>query len=107
MFNGWILYIFKCAESREVKSTDLQYRINPVGSYSRGVLRLETTKADMREVVYANLYQLYSRYAMECFPYLTADLTNLISASAYAEMIQMIQGGYIKDYYERIKRNAV
>lgn len=68
---------------------------------------METTKEDMRDVVYANLYQLYSRYAMECFPYLTTDLTNLISASAYAEMIQMIQGGYIKDYYERIKRNAV
>ena len=68
---------------------------------------METTKEEMREVVYANLYQLYSRYAMECFPYLTTDLCNMISMSAYNELIQMIQGGYIKDYYERIKKNAV
>jgi chromosome condensin MukBEF MukE localization factor len=68
---------------------------------------MDATKEEMRDTVYTNLYQLYSRYALECFPYLTPQLTNLISYSAYSELIQMIQGGYIKDYYERIKKNAV
>jgi hypothetical protein len=62
---------------------------------------------EMRETVYSHLYQLYSKFAMECFPYITPSISNIISASAYQEMIQMIQGGYIKDYYDRIKRNAV
>ncbi len=61
----------------------------------------------MRQIVYEHLYGLYSRYAMECFPYLTKELAGIISASAYAEMIQMLQCGYFKDYYERIRRNAV
>lgn len=68
---------------------------------------METTQEDIKETVYNHLYNLYSRYAFECFPYLTKDLCNIISASAYSEMIQMMQGGYIKSYYERIKNNAV
>lgn len=68
---------------------------------------MDATKEEMRDVVYNNLYQMYSRYAMECFPYLTKELAAIVSASAYQEMIQMIQNGCLKDYYERIKNNAV
>lgn len=68
---------------------------------------MNTLKEEMRETVYNHLYQLYSKFAMECFPYLTPELSNIISLSAYQELIQMMQGGYINDYYERIKRNAV
>ena len=65
------------------------------------------TFEDMKDAVYAHLYTLYGKIATECFPYLTNDITNIISMSAYQEMIAMAQGGYLKDYYERLKRNAV
>lgn len=61
----------------------------------------------VRNTVYEHLYQMYSRFAFECFPYLTNDLANIISMSAYQEMIQMAQEGNLRNYYERIKRNAV
>lgn len=65
------------------------------------------TFEEMKDEVYMHLYQLYGKFAMECFPYLTNDIANIISMSAYQEMIQMAQGGYLKNYYERLKRNAV
>lgn len=66
-----------------------------------------STTEEMRETVYAHLYGLYSRFAMECFPYLTTELSNIISMTAMQEMIQMAQEGNLKSYYERIKNNAV
>lgn len=103
VINSRFVNEFEQPRRKEITPRDLYVRRNPYG----GVEMMTTVTEEMREVVYNNLYQLYSRYAFECFPYMTKELTNIISASAYQELIQMIQGGYIKDYYERIKRNAV
>lgn len=65
------------------------------------------TFEEMKDAVYLHLYTMYGKIAMECFPYLTTDVANIISMSAYQEMIQMAQGGYLRDYYERLKKNAV
>lgn len=62
---------------------------------------------DMKEAVYLHLYTLYGKIAMECYPYLTNEIAGIVSNSAYSEMIQMAQGGYLKDYYERLQRGAV
>jgi hypothetical protein len=65
------------------------------------------TFEDMKDAVYLHPYELYGKMAMECFPYLTNDITNIISMSAYQEMIAMAHGGYLQQYYERLQRNAV
>lgn len=65
------------------------------------------TFEEMKDAVYLHLYTMYGKIAMEVFPYLTNNLAQIISMSAYQEMIQMAQGGYLKDYYLRLKRNAV
>lgn len=62
---------------------------------------------DIQSVVYNHLVQLYQKFYMAAFEYLTMEHQALISYEAYRETIQMAQDGYIKDYYERIKRNAV
>ena len=62
---------------------------------------------EMRETVYKHLYQMYSRFAMDCYPYLTKELTGMIAMSAYNELIQMVQNGYLKSYYERLMKGAV
>lgn len=107
MFDGGLLFFLIKSTANGAKRKNLQRGINTVRSNNRGDIEMEATKEEMREVVYANLYQLYSRYAMECFPIITPELSNIISVSAYQELIQMMQGGYLKDYYERIKNNAV
>ena len=65
------------------------------------------TFEEMKDKVYLHLYELYGKIAMEMYPYLTTDLANIISMSAYQEMIAMAQGGYLQNYYERLQRNAV
>ena len=64
-------------------------------------------KEDMYTVVYNHLVQMYQHIYMSIFEYLTMEHQALISYDAYAEMIAMAQGGYLKDYYERLKRGAV
>ena len=66
-----------------------------------------TTTEEMRAKVYEHLYQKYGKFAMQIFPYLTKEIAAMIANSAYTEMVQMAQGGYLKDYYERLKNNAV
>lgn len=66
-----------------------------------------TTKEEIRNTVYKHLYGLYSRFAMECYPYLTKELASIISMTAYNEMIQMAQGNYLIDYYNRLMKGAV
>ena len=66
-----------------------------------------TTTEEMREKVYEHLYQMYGKFAMQVFPYLTKELAAMIANSAYTEMVQMSQGGYLKDYYERLQKGVV
>ena len=61
----------------------------------------------VHEVVYNHLVQLYQKFYMAAFEYLTMEHQALISYEAYREMIQMSQDGYINDYYKRILNNAV
>lgn len=62
---------------------------------------------DMRNCVYVHLVELYTKFAIETFGFLTPDLVKIVSLTAREELLQMIQNGYIKDYYERMKKNAV
>lgn len=65
------------------------------------------TTEDMHTAVYNHLVQMYQRFYLEIFEYLTMQHQALISFDAYQEMIQMAQEGNLKNYYERIRRNAI
>lgn len=65
------------------------------------------TAVDIRDYVYKHLEQLYTKFAMDTFEYITPEIAQIISYTAYAEMIQMVQCGYIRSYYERLIKGAV
>lgn len=68
---------------------------------------MTVTAEDIKEKVYLHLYEMYGKIAMSVYPYLTNEIANVVSMTAYNEMIQMAQGGYLKDYYERLMKGAV
>lgn len=65
------------------------------------------TQEEMHTAVYNHLVQMYQRFYLEIFEYLTMQHQALISFDAYQEMIQMAQGGYLKNYYDRLMKGAV
>lgn len=64
-------------------------------------------KQDMYTIVYNHLTDLYAKMYFKIRPVLSLQERALISATAYSEMIQMAQQGYIYDYYQRIQKGAV
>ena len=62
---------------------------------------------NMQEAVYSHLYNMNEHIVSSVFPKITPELSAIMSYDAYAETIQMAQSGILKDYYERLKRNAV
>lgn len=64
-------------------------------------------KQDMYTIVYNHLTDLYSKMYFSLKPVLSIQERAIISATAYAEMIQMAQQGYIYDYYQRIQKGAL
>ena len=68
---------------------------------------MEAITNDIHTVVYNHLVQLYQKFYMAAFEYLTIEHQALISYDAFKEMIQMAQEGNLKSYYDRIKNNAV
>ena len=64
-------------------------------------------KEEVRETVLNHLYNLNARWAFQCFPYLTEEISSIIWVDVYNEMIQMSQDGNLINYYKRIKNNAV
>lgn len=68
---------------------------------------MEAITNDIHTVVYNHLVQLYQKFYMAAFEYLTIEHQALISYDAFKEMIQMAQEGNLKSYYERIKNNAI
>ena len=68
---------------------------------------MEAITNDIHTVVYNHLVQLYQKFYMAAFEYLTIEHQALISYDAFKEMIQMAQEGNLKSYYDRIKNNAI
>ncbi len=67
----------------------------------------EPPKDDMYTTVYKHLYNMNEHIVSSIFPTITPELKAIMSHDAYAEMIQLAQAGYIKDYYKRLTRNAI
>lgn len=68
---------------------------------------LTENKLDRYGVVYEHLSELYEKQYKQIFGRLNGVLRVLIFHQTYSELVQMAQAGYLNDYYERIKRNAV
>lgn len=67
----------------------------------------EPPKDDIYTTVYKHLYNMNEQIVRNVFPVITPELRAIMSHDAYAEMIQMAQAGYIKDYYKRLNKGAV
>ena len=65
------------------------------------------TREEMRDTVYQNLYQTYKRFAMAYYEYITPELEEIIRLDAQREFVLMMLDGNLKNYYQRIKRNAL
>ena len=64
-------------------------------------------KLDKHSVVYEHLMNLYEKQWKTIYGNITAVMRVLIFHQAFSELIEMAQGGYLNDYYERIIRKAV
>lgn len=62
---------------------------------------------DMHKEVYEHLYKMNEKLVSNVFSKITPELMAIMSYDAYSEMIQMSQAGFLKDYYDRLKRGAV
>jgi len=72
------------------------------------MLEMRETKAlDKHSVVYEHLTNIYESQWKTVYGKITAVMRVLIFQQAFRELIEMAQGGYLNDYYERIINNAV
>lgn len=65
------------------------------------------TREEVYATVYNHLKDLYRNMYFNINHVLTENDKAIISFTSYQELIQMGQSGYLNDYYERIRRNAV
>lgn len=68
---------------------------------------LSTDKLHTHAVVFNHLLDLYERQWLTIYKKLDGVKRFLIFNQAFSEMIYMAQEKYLKDYYERIRNNAV
>lgn len=66
-----------------------------------------TERLDKHAVVYEHLINMYEHQWQTVFGRLNGAMRAMIFCDAFNEMIQMAQGNYLDDYYERIRNNAV
>lgn len=69
--------------------------------------RVSTDKLHKHAVVFNHLLDLYEKQWLTVYEKLDGIKRALIFEQAFGEMIYMAQEKYLKDYYERIKNNAV
>lgn len=68
---------------------------------------ISTKVLDKHAVVYNHLVELNERQWRKIYGKITAVMRVLIFNDAFSELIQMAQGQYLDDYYQRIRNNAV
>lgn len=64
-------------------------------------------KEEIYKEVYDHLYYMNEHLVSSVYSKITPELIAIMSCDAYSEMIQMERAGYLKDYYDRLKRGAV
>ena len=68
---------------------------------------VSTDKLHKHAVVFNHLLEVYEKQWLTVYEKLDGAMRAMIFCDAFSEMIQMAQGKYLVDYYNRIRNNAV